>query len=79
MYEKPSQWLKRAQQSESETPLESAETVETEMPVEEPFTPDTHAEYQNYRGQMKHMIEKILAAQKGDRPSPDEELGEEKA
>jgi hypothetical protein len=79
MYEKPSQWLKRAQQRETETPEESLETVEIESTDEEPFRPDTHAEYQNYRGQMKHMIEKILAAQKGDRPSPDEELGEERA
>jgi hypothetical protein len=79
MYEKPSQWLKRAQQSEAGIPAESPEATESETSVDEPFTPETHAEYQNYRGQMKHMIEKILAAQKGARPSPDEELGEEKA
>lgn len=79
MYEKPSQWLKRAQQSESKTSAESAETVEIESTDEEPFKPDTHAEYQNYRSQMKHMVEKILAAQKGDQPSPDEKLGEERA
>jgi hypothetical protein len=86
MNERPSEWLKRAQQSDRETPAESFETFEIESTDEEPVTPETHAEYQKvYRSQLKHMVGKILAAQREapiqetPPPSPDQVLGEEKA
>lgn len=73
MYEKPSQWLKRMSEKEPEPAGESAEA---ELPAdEEPVAPETRAEY---RSQLKHMVEKVLAAQKENPPSPEETLGEEK-
>ncbi len=75
MYEKPSQWLKRAQEKEPEQPEEAIETEPVE-PEEEPAVAETRAEY---RSQLKRMVEKILAAQKEDPPSPEEELGDERA
>ena len=76
MLEKPSQWLKRAQERDAETPAEPPQISESEPFVQEPETRETRAEY---RDQLKHMVELVIAAQKGDRPSPDRELGEKSA
>lgn len=74
MYEKPSQWLKRVQSSESEANALEAEAATEVEDTEEQALPETRAEY---RKELKRMVERVIAAQSHSRPSPEQELGEQ--
>ncbi len=73
MHEKPSQWLKRELEKEPEQLDGSDDSVNEHPQTEEPAPLETRAEY---RSQLRHMVEQVLATQRDATSSPDPELGE---